>query len=470
MKKFILLLIFVFLEYVQGQTNLKFSVQPGVTSAIASGTSNALTINAASGLATFAVALPDTIGPGDILIYDANNNGTNDNVAVFKTRTNQQTWTLSDSLGTLTYLNGVSGDTDWQIYRAYTSLNNALSSTENTGIPVALRSFNVWVGGTLITGNYTLTLVLYPGTDATAVTNATSITSNGSNYLTMYTPYLATEVGSNMRHNGVWTGRCYFLSTSATALFDASTGAGIAHHFTFEGMQFKNMTGDGIYNNANGGNQTFYVSNCIFIGSANSSTLARHSGIYLFNSFNSRFILRNNIYYDWQSTAVSNSNGAITFNGSTSDTIYAYNQTMFNGDRGISIMTGTSGVIAKNCVAKGQGTNWLGTFHSTSKNNTDNKSAAPGSNASNGVIPAFVDSTAKNFHLKPSDTVAKDTGANLSTDPRYTHTNDVDDGVRAGTWDRGADEDGVAKNENYTVSETPSISPVKWLQRLRRTW
>lgn len=470
--KFIILLIALILLAIlvipftaEAQTkNLVFSVQPGITSAIATGSAgNTLTISGST--ATFSSALPDSVGVGDILVYDANNNGSVENLAVIRGRTSPCSWTVKDSIDGTSGLNTVTADADWSIYRAYTSINNAVASTENTGVPVGLRGFNIWGGtATLITPNLTMTFACYPGTDNTTL-SLVAITSNSTNRLKIYTPYLPTEVGRRMRHSGKWTATAYILSVTSGVAIDMSTGSGIAHYFNFEGLQIKNAatTGaaDGIYCASNSGNQVAIVKDCIFVGSANANNNARHSGIYFFSANNARLYVTNSIFYDWNSSAVSNTNAAIAFDAGTDDSCWVYNSTAWGGDRGFVSLTTTKTFTAKNCVAGGAGTNWqvgVGAFNDNCTNNTDSKSAAPGANASNTSRPAFTDSTNKDFSLQSGDTVAKNTGVDLSSGYAVTVTDDIKNASRVGlTYDRGAHEQGATYSPNFGACTSATL-------------
>ncbi|MCK5013631.1 MAG: hypothetical protein KAS66_07415, partial [Candidatus Omnitrophica bacterium] len=55
---------------------------------------------------------------------------------------------------------------------------------------------------------------------------------------------------------------------------------------------------------------------------------------------------------------------------------------------------------------------------------------------------SFIDETGTppDFHLSPTDTVAKDKGTDLSSDSNLAFSNDIDSSTRSGTWDVGADE------------------------------
>lgn len=444
------------------------SIQPGITSAIATNASGTITITISGTTLTASAAMPDTFGQGDMVHYDVNNNGTPDNTGFVVSRESATQFTLQDSLGGSGTLNAVTNDDSWNAYRAYTSLVNARNKTENTGIPAANRNFDQSVNS-LITTLQTRNLVCYPGTDASAV-DFNDWDSDTSNRLRIYTPYLSTQAGRNMRHSGKFTARCYFLSTSdATGSIKLTTASGNDHWFEITGLQIKNTIGDGFHNgDAGTSTDVMYFDSCIFIGSDNSSTSASHSGIDISGGAGT-WRISNCLFYQWNSTAASNNNAGVHVNQSSS-TAYIYNCTSWDGDRAFTVVSGTG--VAKNSIAtsgtSGSPTNWQGSWGAASTNNVDNRSAAPGSNAKNGQVPAYVDSTNFNFHLKSTDTVALGAGVDLSADANYPFTNDIDSATRSGTWDRGIDQ----QNASYSFSNpsAPEIIPVKGLQRLRRMW
>lgn len=444
------------------------SIQPGITAAIASNTGGTITLTISGTTATFSAAMPDSFGQGDLLHYDVNNNGTPDNTGFVVSRESSTSFTLQDSLGGSATLNAVTADDSWNAYRAYTSLVNARNKTENTGVPAANRNFDQSVNSLITTGE-TRNLVCYPGTDASAV-DFNDWDSDTSNRLRIYTPYLATHAGRNMRHSGKFTARCYFLSTSdATGSLKLNTASGNDHWFEISGLQIKNTVGDGFSAGDNSTSaEVMYFDSCIFIGSNNSSTSTSHSGIDI-SGGSGTWRISNCLFYSWNSTAASNNNAGVHVN-QTSSTAYIYNCNSWDGDRGFVQIVGTG--VAKNSIVtagtSASPTGWQGSWDAASTNNVDNRSAAPGSNAKNGQVPAYVDSTNLDFHLKSSDNVALGAGVDLSADANYPFTNDIDQGTRSGTWDRGIDQ----QNASYSFSSpsAPTIFPVKSLQRLRRMW
>lgn len=132
---------------------------------------------------------------------------------------------------------------------------------------------------------------------------------------------------------------------------------------------------------------------------------------------------------------------------SSGGTAYLYNNTYVTSLAGNGyydaayVRTGTSTVVARNCIAVSTGvpTNWScfsGTFDSSSSNNVSSDGTAPGSSSKTGVVPSFVSST--NFDLQSSDTVARDSGADLSGVANFPFAVDILGNARSGTWDIGA--------------------------------
>ncbi len=175
----------------------------GITgAALASGAGNALTISGST--ATFANPLPNNIGVGDAIQYDSDNNGSIDALAFIHGRTSSQAFTVKSKTGAAPTATGTP-DTDWAIYRAYTSLASWEAQNENGSIsnaPVALRDFDT--SRNLVSSNTTMNAACYgDGADITPVT-VSGWTTGVANYIRIYTPYLASEVGTSQRHAGTW--------------------------------------------------------------------------------------------------------------------------------------------------------------------------------------------------------------------------------------------------------------------------
>ena len=127
-------------------TKIYRSVGPSATTAIAVGTSNAMNIT--GDRATFATALPDNVGVGDVIQYDDDDDGdidSSDSLAFVTGRISNTQYTISNASGGAP--NPVNSDNNWSLFRAYTSLANAEKGVENTGIDSDLRNFDDWTAG-----------------------------------------------------------------------------------------------------------------------------------------------------------------------------------------------------------------------------------------------------------------------------------------------------------------------------------
>src|SRR5690606_5909463 len=92
-------------------------------------------------------------------------------------------------------------DQDWRIYRAYTSLANALAGIENSAIGV---NFDVWSARNLVTNNEQWNIALYGDNADSNSISAYSWTMSEKNYLRIFAPSKPSEVGVSQRHVGVW--------------------------------------------------------------------------------------------------------------------------------------------------------------------------------------------------------------------------------------------------------------------------
>ncbi len=100
-------------------------------------------------------------------------------------------------------------------YRAYTSLANWESQTENSNITEPVEN-DVNPSTDLVSANAIMMAACYAdGADTTAVT-IDGWTTGDNNYIKIYTPVSSSEVGASQRHNGTWDDSKYRIeSTSA---------------------------------------------------------------------------------------------------------------------------------------------------------------------------------------------------------------------------------------------------------------
>jgi hypothetical protein len=178
------------------------------------------TANLTDHIASFWRALPDNIGVGDAIQYDADNTGGIDNVVFITKRIDSTHYSVRKADGTAPTPTSSVYNTGWGIYRSYISLSLAEAGTENTGLADAIENFDTG-NVNLTTNNLQWNFACYAnGTqaDTTAVT-IDGWTTTIDNFMRVYTPTRSDEVGTTQRHNGKWDTSKYYLSvTDVTGL------------------------------------------------------------------------------------------------------------------------------------------------------------------------------------------------------------------------------------------------------------
>jgi len=425
------------------QTAVKIyrSIAPSVDWALASGESNALSISSSTSLATFASALVDYIGVGDVVIY--NTGGTATGTAFIHGRTDSTHYTVKTASGTSP--TAVTSDTSWSIYRAYTSLFNAEAGTENTGIAnETIRNFDAWSGGAdLVASNTQMNIAAYANDPIVdSLTNiGTGIdgwTTSAQNNIRIYTPFSANEVGTSQRHSGKWDDKKYVLSLTQLT-YDYSAAIMIRESFVnIDGMQIRVInqnSGDirGVQSQSNA--SYLRISNNIVWGTVSNGDA---SGIIIGDAANASNYVWNNIVYGFNRPS-SNSHGIVAGGGSGS--VYIYNNTVIDSNTcytGDDAREAWFNNVAQNCANGYSGWSGIGNY-----NLSDLAGDAPGANSKNLTTVSFVDATNKDFHLAPTDTAALDAGTSTpATDSNLSFTDDIDGNYRR-QWDIGADEGSV---------------------------
>ncbi len=184
-------------------------ITPG---ALATGAGNALTISGST--ATFAAALPGNIGVGDVIKYDSDNSGTitpSDAIAFIHGRTDSHVFTVKDKSGATP--TPVAGDTDWSVFRAYRSLADWESQTENPSILEPSEN-DVNPSPDLVTAGTIMNVACYADGADTAAVTITGWTTGAATYIDIFTPYQPSHVGASQRHSGVWDTSKYRLVAS----------------------------------------------------------------------------------------------------------------------------------------------------------------------------------------------------------------------------------------------------------------
>lgn len=441
--------------------NIYRSVGPGNTSDLANHSgSNLLTISGST--ATFSSAQPGNVGVGDVIQYDADNNGTVDHVAFITGRTDSSHYSVQSSSGAAP-TSTTAANQHWGIFRAYTALNSVCGGTENTGINSAVSNFDTGNRNLTTDGNVWNIACYGDGIDATPVV-WDNWTTDATDYIRIYTPYLPAEVGVSQRHTGKWT------TTGAYAL-EVSNAAALTLHddnMRIEGLQIAvdavngiSQKGIDMYNF--GGAVDIRISACIIRGAGNAAQ-DWHLGISEYNTITGVISIWNNIIYNF--TGTSTNTAAMELKGHP--TLYLYNNTVVNCYHGYwrngdTTVTGLLiNNIAQNCT---QGFDTAAYFDPASDYNVSDLNDAPGANSQNGTV-AFVNAPAANYHLAAWDTVAQNAGTDLSGDAHLAFTVDINGEVRTDPWDIGADEQTkpagsatATPTATPTVTFTPTISP-----------
>lgn len=419
MKK--LLVIFLLPVGLFAQTQIYRSVQPGVTAAIGTSTGT-LTISGST--ATFSVAQPDSVGVGDAIQYDSDGNSTIDAICFISGRTSATVYTVQNSTGGTP--TAVTGDTDWSIFRAYTSAQNVDSGTENTGIDVNVRNFDAG-NRNLITANERWHVAAYPGIDGSFQFDGW--TTSPTNYFMLYTPYLPTEVGASMRHNGVfWDSHAYRIHSVSTYGIRLTLAAGSTYGFKLDGLQisFSAASGFTVDFQDVGTNAKIWLSNCLVQRSA---TVSVSAAVRLNNDADRTAYIWNNIILGAnQITGIDlQDNGGIC---------YLYNNTIVNCTIGIKrTATGNTTNVTNNITQAT--TCFSGTF-ATGNYNLSSDATAPGANSVLNTTLMFENSGSQDFHLESGDASIA-IGTNLSGDANLPFSTDIDGDTRT-TWNMGADE------------------------------
>jgi hypothetical protein len=439
-------------HWVITSTAIYRSIAPGATTALDTGSadSNQLTINGTT--ATFSIAVANNVGVGDAIQYDVNGDSvidTNDAVAFITGRVSSTEYTVQTAAGGTP--TAVTGDTDWSIFRAYTSLTNAESGTENTGIDADLRNFDTWSDGKDISGatgsNENWNFACYGnGTTADELSSAWYIgsgwTLSSLNYIRIYSPYLSTEVGISQRHTGVFEANKYYINHTSATQYSALI---VYQYVNVDGLQIvKNGTStDSTAISTDGG----VISNNLIISQTNT----------IFNLG----ILGDNAttYYVFNNIIYKTSAGGIRLDND-SGTMYAYNNTVVDVSDywGIAKYSAGGTLIAKNNIVQDtNGDCYYGTFTDSDYNISDDASDTDGANDITSTTVIFADEANLDFHLSFNDTEARGAGADLTADTAITAamgiTSDVDGHSRpsGSAWDIGADQ--AAKHIFYSVGQ-----------------
>ena len=184
------------------------SVGPNNTDAIATGNNNPLNIS--DSIANFSLSLPDNIGVGDAIQYDSDDDNIVDTIAFIQERISSTQYVLQQADGATAF--SVNDDSNWSIYRAYTSLYNAEAGIVNDHIHANLRNFDNWTEGRdLVGNNEQWHIACYADADDTSFVTIAGWIADDQHFIKIYTPVDSNEVGQSQRHNGAVEGKAYQL-------------------------------------------------------------------------------------------------------------------------------------------------------------------------------------------------------------------------------------------------------------------
>ena len=416
-------------------TQIYRSVGPGKTDALDNDTSHSKNVTLTGGVATFSAPIPDNVGVGDVVIIDTDNDEaitSADTLLFISKRNSSTTYQLQTHTGATP--SDITINDTYQIYRAHTSLANAEAGTINSTLSGLGFTFN---GGNrdLVANNEQWNIACYAnGTtaDTTAVT-VDGWTTGPYNFLKVYTPVSATEVGESQRHGGKWDEGKYYLST--IDLYRGSMNIYSSYIF-IDGIQIKYTTQISYGN--------LWV---VSIGDANNGSGIKNSiitsidaysnnirGIGIGDASGKKHYISNNIIYG----SGLGEGIEVLYSG----TAYVYNNTIHGATKGINLNSGA--IFAKNNITQNCTDGYSGTFDASSDYNiSDLASDAPGTNSKNSTNVLFLDEANDDFRLSSDDTAAKGAGLNLSTDANLSFFDDIRGQARPASptaWSIGASE------------------------------
>ena len=408
------------------------------------------TLDILNGTATFSVGQPDNVGVGDEITY----NGTSK--AYVSGRTSSTVYTVTAATGATP--GNVAGATVDSIRRAFNTLTAAEANSSNAN---HLNTLN------LVSGNYLLNWPVYnDGPMNDGGIQVYGYTTGPTNYIRIYTPTAASEVGISQRHTGI-AGTGFRLVPSVTAGSGSYQVLYIRDAYVrVEGIEIDGsniVDGEEIYavrtNHTDG---DVWVQDSIIHDLTNSLLYAANTGDVeaILNEIGNIKVSNSLIYnLDNLSTNPSSNTYGMNFD-QAGDTAYVFNNTVFNlkqsGASGGGLVYGIravgSTVHARNNyvgdVISAQNLEYAyeGTF-STTTNNVSSDGTASGAGSQTGknnYAAYFVNTTsgAEDLHLRnDSSALWGSYGADLDGDANLPVTADIDGDSRdASQPDIGVDE------------------------------
>jgi len=418
------------------------SVGPGNSDLLASGQSVGA-LHVSNSFASFSSPLSENIGIGDVVLYDSNDDGVLDNLAVIYGRLSSSLFVVKNSLGNLAIPTNTD-DSDWAIYRSYTSLYNAERGTINSSISIPMDNDAYWtVGGgrNILSAGEIWNIVCYGDNYDTTPVQISGWTTSSTNFIKIFTPTTKAEVGESQRHNGVWRDSAYTLHiTNSVAIVNSVSFVKI------EGIQILltiNVLGSGkggITNNGQPGGDVSISHN--ILKSDTTGTTSSFSGITTGSSSNDTSILRvwDNIVYDFYNK----SDPTLAINGiyGGSGIYYYYNNTTYSCNIGFGFGSGTVTRVLRNNLSYNDIVNSNFKDYSfpgghVSSNNISSDATSPNA-AFTLMTVLFNDESTRNLSLNENDSAALGAGLDLSNDPLNPFLDNIVGTFWDSSWNIGA--------------------------------
>lgn len=422
------------------------SVAAGATTALSTGSgSNTMTISGST--ATFSSGLPTNVGVGDVIQYDPSDSATPSKIVFISGRSSSTSYTVLTSAGAAPTAG--SALQNWSVFRAYTSLSNALAGTENTGIAAGVSNFDSGAMN-LVTNNFIWKFALYGNstTDDTSTVTVQSWTTDVDRYLQIYTPYLSSEVGTSQRPNILWDTSKYHLTISDNSNSICKIICNKNSNVRIIGMQIENTAtstpADVVTYTTGSGGEQYFADNIVRSKGTNSYN---EYCVSLMGISGTAYIYNNVVYGCGTGIGLDTANNGSIFNV-YNNTVVAGTYTGGLGLRFDNIYTAGYNVYLNlfNNISYGPAGDNISTasdldlLHVTSNNNF----TSDGSGGSTTVTLSFANAATYNYHLAAGDTGVMGKGSDLSTPDiasDFKFSDDADQQARpSGSWDAGADQ------------------------------
>lgn len=450
MKSLLLTLLFPILAF--SQTNIYRSIQNNTSTIWTSGGSLSLTV--IDTIATFTADAPDSIGRGVAIQYDSVASVTTNAICFIKYRISKR------KFGVQRFNGGTPPQTTipstlWSAFHTYITWENLHNGVENTGIAALVSNFDVHTDGINIDarGEY-WRVGFYAGTHSiTGTQGGDDINTSATEKLELYAPCGTKWVGVTQRST---TGKLTFRGAVLTSTADGwpdndDAGTRVCQHWNMIGLQFQVTTITGgravIINNAAAEAAVINITDCIFVGSDSVSTTAgSHCAIQWSSGTTggSTVYVKNSLFYNWKTAGATTHEGGFMLT-STNQTLTALinNCTFYKCEVGVKRSNAGNTLTIKNCIFNrvADGMNGgVGGNNNVSNISSDCASCTAGIT---GTV-AFTSQSTGDFSLQSGDTVAKNAGADLSSDT-VPVTNDFIGSTRSGSYDCGFLEQGATE-------------------------